>query len=116
MRHRKKKVTLDRKAGPRRALLKNAAAQFLVYEKIDTTEAKAKALRPFIERLITKGKTPTLTARRELTKVLPMESAVKKVLEQIGPRYLTRAGGYTRIIKLGQRKGDGAHMARLELV
>ncbi len=116
MRHRKKKVTLDRKTGPRRALLKNAAAQFIIYEKMCTTEAKAKALRPFVERLITKGKNPTLSARRELLKVVPMESAVRKLLEQIGPRYKERPGGYTRIIKLGQRKGDGAPLARLELV
>lgn len=116
MRHLSKKVTLDRKAAARNALLKNAAAQLFLYEKITTTEAKAKALRSFAERLITKSKTPTLAARRNLMKVVPGENVVNKLLEQIGPRYQDRQGGYTRIIKLGARKGDGAQVARIELV
>lgn len=116
MRHRSKKVTLDRKAPARTWLLKNLAAQFLLYEKVVTTESKAKALRPFVERLITKAKKNTLFARRELMKVLPIENAVKKALEEIGPRYATRNGGYTRIVKLGVRAGDGGKKARIELV
>lgn len=116
MRHRVKKKTLDRKTGPRRALLKNLALQLVVYEKIRTTEAKAKVLRPFVERLITKGRTPTLTARRALLRVLPTETAVKKILEELGPRYATRPGGYLRITKAPARQGDGAHMAIIEFV
>mgnify|MGYP001588157201 CR=1 FL=1 len=116
MRHRVQKKTLDRKAAPRRALLKTMAAQLIIYEKIKTTEAKAKVLRSFVEPLITKGKKNTLTARRELMKILPMESAVKKVLEELGPRYQARHGGYTRIVKLGVRQGDAARVARIEFV
>ncbi|MEK7618846.1 MAG: 50S ribosomal protein L17 [Patescibacteria group bacterium] len=116
MRHRKKKVTLDRKAGPRNALLKNLAAQVILYEKVSTTVGKAKAIRPIVERLITKGKEPTLAHRRALLAVLPTQNAVNKLLEDIGPRYKERPGGYTRIVKLGLRKGDGAAIARIELV
>ena len=116
MRHRKNKTTLDRKAGPRKALMQNLAAQFLLYEKITTTEAKAKALRPFVERWITKSKPKNLTARRTLIKVVPIKSVVDKLMDDLGPRYLERPGGYTRIVKMGQRKGDGAFVARLELV
>lgn len=116
MRHRKAKKTLDRKAGPRRALLKNLAAQLIVYEKVRTTEAKAKVVRPYVERLITKGKNNTLAARRELMRFLPGEHAVKKVLEVYGPRYAHRAGGYTRITKLVRRQGDGARMALVEFI
>lgn len=116
MRHRSKKITLDRKAAPRRALLKNLATQLILYEKIATTEAKAKALRPYVERLITKGKKNTLASRRELLRVLPLENAVKKVLEELSPRYKSRPGGYTRITKMNPRAGDAARMARIEFV
>jgi large subunit ribosomal protein L17 len=116
MRHQKSKKTLDRKAGPRKHLLKNLAAQFILYEKISTTEAKAKVLRSFVEPLITTGKENTLAARRNLMKTLPIENAVKKVLEELGPRYKERPGGYTRITKLSQRQGDAAKMARIEFV
>lgn len=116
MRHRRSTTTLDRKNGPRRALLRNLATSLVVYEHINTTLAKAKAIRPMVERLITKGKTKTLHARRELLKVLLTEKAVNKILEELGPRYATRPGGYTRIIKLGARKGDGAEVAQIQLV
>src|SRR3989338_6140594 len=99
MRHRSKKITLDRKAGARKALMKNLAFQLIMHERITTTEAKAKALRPFVERLVTRGKQNTLAARRRLLQVLPTEHAVKKVLEELSPRYQTRPGGYTRITK-----------------
>lgn len=116
MRHRSSKKTLDRKTGPRRALLKNLAAQLILYEKINTTEAKAKVLRSFVEPLITTGRANTLASRRNLMKVLPIENAVKKVLEDLAPRYKERPGGYTRITKLPQRQGDAARMARIEFV
>lgn len=116
MRHRSKKVTLDRKTGARRALLKNLVFQLVIHEKLTTTEAKAKALRPPVERLITRGKQNTLAARRALLRVLPTEAAVNKILEELSPRYLSRPGGYTRITKKAPRQGDGARMAVIEFV
>lgn len=116
MRHRSKKVTLDRKAGARKALLKNLAFQLILYEKITTTEAKAKALRPLVERLITSGKQNTPARRRALLRILPTEQAVAKIFEVLGPRYAERPGGYTRIVKKPQRQGDAARMAVIEFV
>lgn len=116
MRHRRTGKTLDRKSAPRRALLRNLATSVVLYEHVNTTLAKAKAVRPLVERLITKGRAKSLTTRRELMKVLTVESAVNKILEELGPRYATRPGGYTRIIKLGSRKGDGAETAQIQLV
>lgn len=116
MRHRKKGKTLDRKAGPRGSLLRNLAASVILYEKVKTTDAKARAVRSIVERAITKGKKPTLASRRELMKVFYTEHPVKKILEVLGPRYATRAGGYTRIVKLGHRQNDGADIVVIELV
>lgn len=116
MRHRKKGKILDRAKAPREALLRNLAASVILYEKVDTTEAKAKAVRSFVEKAITDGKQPSLASRRHLMKFFYTEHPVKKILEVLGPRYLTRTGGYTRIIKLEPRKNDGAQMARIELV
>ncbi len=116
MRHRRVGKTLDRKAGPRRALLRNLATSLVLYEHVNTTLAKAKAVRPLVERLITKGKTKSLVTRRALAETLTTENAVLKVMEELGPRYAARKGGYTRIIKLGNRKGDGADVAQIQLV
>ncbi len=116
MRHRKKTTILGRKQGPKKALLRSLATELVLYEKIKTTEAKAKAIRPIIEKLITKGKVGDLHAKRELLKYLYQDNAVKKVLEELGPRYKTRKGGYTRIIKLGTRQGDAAKIAQIEFV
>ncbi len=116
MRHANKKKILDRKKAPRKALLRGLATSLVLYEKIKTTQAKAKVLRPFIEKLITKGKSNNLQARRALKRVLYQDNAVKKVLEVISPRYKERQGGYTRIIKLGARTGDAAKMAIIEFV
>lgn len=116
MRHRKKKATLDRKAGPRKALIKTLATQLVLYEKVRTTEAKARALRSYVERLITRGKQPTLASRRYLMKYVTVQNAVKKICEELGPRYAARNGGYTRIVKLPPRQGDGARVARIEFV
>ena len=116
MRHRKKNKILDRKKGSRKALLRNLATNLILHEKIQTTEGKAKALKPVVEKLITKGKAGDLHARRELMKYLYLENAVKKVLEDLGPRYKERKGGYTRIVKLGARQGDTAKMAQIEFV
>lgn len=116
MRHRKKGKILSRKRAHRQAMLANLAASLILYEKIDTTLAKAKVLRPFIERIITKAKQGDLASRRQLLKVLPVKRAVNKCLEVIGPKYKDRQGGYVRIIRLGSRRGDGAEIARIELV
>lgn len=116
MRHQKRKVTLDRKTGPRAALLAGLAESLILYEKINTTKAKAKAVRGVVERLITKAKAKDLNARRELLKHLYTKNAVNKLLEQLGPRYLDRKGGYTRTVMLKNRVGDGAEEVLIELV
>jgi large subunit ribosomal protein L17 len=116
MRHRKKGKVLDRAKAPREALLRNLAASVILYEKVKTTEAKAKAVKPMVERAITTGKKPSLAARRNLMRIFYTEHPVKKILEVLGPRYATRPGGYTRIVKLGTRQGDGANVVQIELV
>jgi large subunit ribosomal protein L17 len=112
------------KKGPRlgsgpahqRLMLNGLAAQLFENERINTTEAKAKAMRPVAEKLITFAKKGDVAARREVLKSIPDRDVVHKLFSEIGPRYSERAGGYTRILKLGPRMGDGAPMARIELV
>lgn len=116
MRHRRIGKTLDRNSAARRALLRSLATSVVLYEHVNTTLAKAKAVRPLVERLITRGRIKTLVSRRALLKDLLSENAVNKILEELGPRYATRPGGYTRILKLGARKGDGAEVAQIQLV
>lgn len=116
MRHRQSVPTLDRKKGPREALLRGLAQSVVLYEKIKTTRAKAKAVQPIVERLVTTGKTGTLAARRQIGAIMYHENAVKKVMEVLGPRYKERKGGYTRITLLGRRQGDGAEVVQLEFV
>ncbi|NQV89216.1 MAG: 50S ribosomal protein L17 [Parcubacteria group bacterium] len=116
MRHRNKGIILGRKKAPREALLRNLAASVILHEKVQTTEAKAKAIRPLVEKAITSGKQPTLATRRNLMKFFYTEHPVKKILEVLGPRYASRPGGYTRIVKIGHRKNDGADMVQIELV
>jgi large subunit ribosomal protein L17 len=105
-------------AGPahQRLLLAGLAAQLFTHERVNTTQAKAKAVRPLAEKLITWAKRGDLAARREVLKVIPDRDVVHKLFSDIGPRYAERPGGYTRILKLGARQGDGAPMARIELV
>ena len=116
MRHKKKGKTLGRKKAPREALIRGLVTSFVIYEKIKTTHAKAKVLRPVVEKIITLAKKDTLHNRRQAIKVLYLEDAVKKLFEVIGPKYKERKGGYTRIVKLNPRKNDSAKMAILELV
>lgn len=97
-------------------MLRNLASSILLYEKVKTTKAKAQAVRPLVEKAITASKAGDLAARRGLLKVLLQKNAVKKSLEVLGARYQKRAGGYTRIVKLGVRAGDGAEMVQIELV
>jgi len=116
MRHRNKAVILDRQRGPRILLLRNLAASVIIYEKVKTTGAKAKAVKPLVEKMISLAKRGDLTARRQLIEFLPQPLAVKKAMDVLGPRYAERSGGYCRIVKLVSRQGDGADMAQVELV
>jgi len=116
MRHRNKLKILDRKKKSRGALMKNLACQLIIYEKIKTTEAKAKYLKPIVEKMVTRSKKDNLANRRLLISKLPIKKAVKKIFEVYGQRYKDRQGGYLRIIKLGTRKGDGAKMVLIEFV
>jgi large subunit ribosomal protein L17 len=116
MRHGDKAKILGRTKAPRAALVRSLATSLVLYEKIKTTETKAKVLRPYAERLITIGKKKTLQSRRQLLAKLYVESAVKKIIEELAPRYAERKGGYLRIVKLGFRKGDAAKEVRIEFV
>ncbi len=116
MRHLINKRTLNRKRDQRRALLKSLSVNFILKEKMKTTEAKAKTVKPVIERLITRAKENNLNNYRRINSYLQSREATKKLLEKIGPKYKERAGGYCRIIKIGPRRGDAAPMVILELV
>lgn len=100
----------------RKALFKNLINSLVIHGMIKTTEAKAKAIRGLVDKLITQGKTGTLQARRTIGSFLQDKTVVKKIIDELGPLFKTRPGGFTRIVRLGQRKGDGAMMVRLELV
>ncbi|OGL72303.1 50S ribosomal protein L17 [Candidatus Uhrbacteria bacterium RIFCSPHIGHO2_12_FULL_57_11] len=116
MRHRKVGKKLGRTTGPREALLRNLATSVILYERVRTTKAKARAVRPLVEDLVTIGKTPGIPARRRLTAILRTEGAVRKVVEVLGPRYRDRRGGYTRVTKIGRRQGDAAEIVQIEFV
>jgi large subunit ribosomal protein L17 len=116
MRHRKAGRQLRRTSEQKLALMRNLASSLIEHGAIETTEAKAKELRPFVERLITKAKTGTLHSRRLAGRHVQKRSTADKLFQEVGPRYAKRAGGYTRILKNGHRKGDGAEMARIELI
>lgn len=116
MRHRKKGRKLSRSPAHRKATLRNMAANLFRHGRIRTTTAKAKELRPYAERLVTLGKRGDLHARRLAQRKLQDKTALAVLFEEIAPRYVERPGGYTRILKLGARKGDGADMALIELV
>ncbi len=116
MRHHNKNRTLGRDVNQRRALLKSLMYSLLVHEGMTTTLAKAKEMRPHMEKLITKGKTDTLASRKLVYSRLGESNASKKLFSDIAPRYAERNGGYTRIIKMPRRKSDSAEMARIEFV
>ncbi len=116
MRHRKKGRNLSRSPSHRRALLRNMATSLFRHERITTTAAKAKELRPYAERLITLAKRGDLHARRLVARRIADREVLGKLFDEIGPRYVERPGGYTRILKLGNRRGDAADMALIELV
>ncbi len=116
MRHQVSGKKLGRNTSQRKALLRSLVTSFVEKERIRTTLAKAKATRPIAEKMITLAKTNSLHTRRQALQYIYKKEAVKKLFEDIGPRFMERPGGYTRIIKLGPRAGDGAEMALLELV
>lgn len=116
MRHQKKTVKLGRTAEHRKALLANQVCSLIEHQRIKTTLAKAKAVRPLAEKMVTLGKNGSLHARRTALAVLRQRDVVKKLFDDIAPRSADRKGGYTRIIKLGQRKSDSAAVAFLEWV
>ena len=116
MRHRKKGRKLNRTAAHRKAVLRNMATSLFRHERIETTTAKAKELRPFAERLITLAKRGDLHARRLAARKIADREVLGKLFDDLGPRFAERPGGYTRILKLGPRRGDAAEMALIELV
>jgi large subunit ribosomal protein L17 len=116
VRHLKRGRRLGMPGDRRRAMLRGLMSALLRHEHIRTTDARAKELRPRIERLITLGKRGDLHARRLALSYLPDQLMVEKLFADVAPRYADRAGGYTRIVKIGQRKGDAAEMVQIELV
>lgn len=106
---------LKRARNQRRALLRILAAQLVTHKKLHTTEVRAKAMRPFVERLVTAAKRGTLASERQVARVLP-KSATHALVHAIAPAYAERAGGYVRITKVAPRKSDGARMAFIEFV
>ena len=116
MRHRKKGRKLQRTASHRRAMLRNLATSLFRHERIETTTAKAKELRPYAERLITLARRGDLHARRLVARKIQDREVLVKLFDEISPRYAERPGGYTRILKLGNRKGDAAEISLIELV
>lgn len=115
MRKQKAGRKLSRKSDQRKALLKALVSALIKHEKIKTTEAKAKEISGLTEKFITRSKKNTLQSRRQLLGSFSPQ-LVKKIIGELGPRYKERAGGYTRVIKLGPRRSDGANMAIIELV
>ena len=108
---------LSRKQGPRLALYKNLAVSVLRYERVQTTEAKAKEIRGQVEHMITLAKRGDLAARRQVVSSLPNEPlVVTKLFDDLAPRFASRAGGYTRLLRVGFRRGDGSEIAQVELV
>lgn len=116
MRHRVAGRKLGRPTDHRMALYRNLVTDVLRHEAITTTEAKAKEIRPMIEKLVTRGKTDSVYSRRLAAQFLYDRQVVRKLFEVYGPRYETRPGGYVRITKMAPRRGDGAAMARIEMV
>ena len=116
MRHRKKGRQLSRTSSHRKATLRNLVTSLFRHERIETTSAKAKELRPFAERLITLARRGDVHSRRLAGRKISDRQVLGKLFDDIAPRYLERPGGYTRILKLGNRKGDAAEMSLIELV
>src|ERR1700756_2770653 len=116
MRHNVSGYKLKRNIGSRKALFKGLVTSVIEHERIVTTVPKAKAVQPLVEKMITLAKRDTLHARRQAAAFLETPDAVKKLFDKLGTRFGQRNGGYTRVVRLGNRKGDGAEQAMLELV
>lgn len=116
MRHRKKGRKLSRTASHKKATMRNMATSLFLHERIETTTAKAKELRPYAERLITLARRGDLHSRRLAATKIQDREVLGKLFDDIAPRYTERPGGYTRVLKLGSRKGDAAEMSLIELV
>src|SRR5438477_3520695 len=116
MRHKRSGFKLKRDAGSRNSLLNNLVTSVIEHERIVTTVPKAKAARPLVEKMITLAKRDTLHTRRQAAAFLETPAAVKKLFDKLGTRFGQRTGGYTRVVRLGWRKGDGAEQAMIELV
>src|SRR5437660_3139284 len=116
MRHRAKGRQLSRTSSHKKATLNNMATSLFLHGGIQTTEAKAKELRPYAEKLITLARRGDLHARRQVERKVRDRAVQGRLFKEIGPRFASRPGGYTRIIKLGHRVGDGAELARVELL
>jgi large subunit ribosomal protein L17 len=116
MRHRAKGRQLSRTSTHKRAMLNNMASSLFEHGRVVTTEAKAKELRPFAEKLITLARRGDLHARRLVQRKIKDRETLSRLFSEIGPRFAARPGGYTRILKLGHREGDGADIARIELL
>ncbi|MGI8989820.1 MAG: 50S ribosomal protein L17 [Bryobacteraceae bacterium] len=116
MRHRVGTSKLKRDVGARNSLLKNLVTSVILQERVVTTVPKAKAIKPLVDKIITLGKRDTLHARRQAAAFLETPKSVKKLFDTLGTRFGQRNGGYTRIVRLGFRKGDGAEQAMIELV
>lgn len=117
MRHHNNKRKFGRTKMQKSALMSSLALNLIIREKIKTTEPKAKELRPYIEKLVTRAKTGSLATRRLIiAKLSNRDKEVKKLFEVIAPKYMDKKGGYTRVLKLGARKSDGAKMAHIEFV
>ena len=116
MRHRVGGYKLKRDAGSRKALLRGLVTSVIEHERVITTVPKAKAIKPLVDRMITLAKRDTLHTRRQAASFLETTGSVKKLFDTLGTRFGQRAGGYTRIVRIGPRKGDGAELAMIELV
>lgn len=116
MRHKVGGFKLKRDVGARKALLRNLVTSVILEERVVTTVPKAKAIKPLVEKMITLGKTDTLHSRRQAAQFLQTPASVKKLFDTLGTRFGQRNGGYTRIVRIGFRKGDGAEQAMIELV
>lgn len=116
MRHNRSGFKLKRDAGARKALLKGLVTSVIEHERVVTTVPKAKAVKPLVEKMITLAKRDTLHSRRQAAAFLETPAAVQKLFDKLGTRFGQRNGGYTRVVRLGWRKGDGAEQAMLELV
>jgi large subunit ribosomal protein L17 len=116
MRHRRAGWKLGRNTEHRRALLRNLVTSLILEDRIETTETKAKAMRPHVEKMITLGKRGDLSARRQAAGYLMTDTAVKRLFDTVGPRFGDRNGGYTRIVKTGFRQGDGGESVFIELL